>query len=163
MKDSSANRTALKWTLGAVAALLAALVAVAALVDANHFRAPLARFISARTGRDIRIDGSLKAHLLSLTPRLIAERVAIGNPPWMPPGRTAEIGTLSLSFELLPLFARAFVISRLELQGATLHLLRDAEGRANWQSHDPGKAPLEGPPLIRSLSIPNAHVQLDDA
>src|ERR1700688_4444717 len=106
MDDSSVNRTALKWTIRAVAVLLAAmavLVAAAALVDTNHFRAPLARFIAARTGRDIRIDGSLKAHLVSLTPRLIAERVAIGNPPWMLPGPTAEIGTLSLSFELLPL------------------------------------------------------------
>jgi uncharacterized protein involved in outer membrane biogenesis len=163
MKRASVYRTALKWTLGALAALLAVLVAVATLVDANHFRAPLARLITARTGRDIRIDGSLRAHLLSLTPRLIAQRVAIGNPPWMPPGPTAEIGTLSLCFELLPLFSRAFVISRLELEGATLHLLRDAEGRANWQAHEPGKAPLKGPPLIHSLSIPNAHVQLDDA
>jgi AsmA family protein len=166
MEDSPVNRTALKWSIRAVAAVLAAiaaLVAVAAFVDANHFRAPLARFIAARTGRDIRIDGSLKAHLLSLTPRLIAKRVAIGNPPWMPPGPTAEIGSLSLSFELLPFFSRAFVISRLEMEGATLHLLRDGEGRANWLAHEPGKAPPKGPPLIHSLSMPNAHVQLDDA
>lgn len=141
---------------------IAVLVAVS-MVDANKFRAPLARFIAARTGRYIRIDGSLKAHLLSLTPRLIAERVAIGNPPWMPPGPTAEIGTLSLSVELLPLFSRAFVIQRLELEAATLHLVRDSEGRANWQAHEPGKTPPKGPPLIHSLSIPNAHVDLDDA
>ena len=166
MNASSVTRTALKWTIRTLAVLfvgIGMLVAAVVLVDANHFRAPLARFVAARTGRDIRIDGPLKAHLLSFTPRLIAERVAIGNPPWMPAGATAEIGTISLSVELLPLFSHAFVIHRLELGAATLHLLRDSEGRANWQAHEPGKGPAKGPPLIHSLSIPNAHVELDDA
>jgi uncharacterized protein involved in outer membrane biogenesis len=129
---SARSRNALKWTLWMLATVIAAallLVAVAALVDANYFRAPLVRFIAARTGRDIRIDGALKAHLLSLTPRLTADRVTIGNPPWMPPGPTAEIDRLSLFVELLPLFSRSFNISRLEMDGATLHLARDAEGR----------------------------------
>jgi AsmA family protein len=138
-------------------------IAVVTLVDANYFRGPLTRFIAARTGRDIRIDGSLKAHLLSFTPRLVAERVAIGNPPWMPPGPTAEIGTLSLSFELLPLFSHSFVISRLDMNGAVLHFVRESDGRANWQAHAPGTTAAKGPPLIHSLSMPSAHVELDDA
>lgn len=116
VEGSAVTRRALKWTIRTLAvlfALVAVIIAAAALVDANWFRAPLIRFIEARTGRDIRIDGPLKAHLLSLTPRLTGERVTIGNPPWLPPGPTAEIDTLSLSFELLPLFSRSFVISRL--------------------------------------------------
>ena len=166
MDVSLHSRRALKWTLGTLAALIAAallVVAAAALVGANYFRAPLIRFIAARTGRDIRIDGALKAHLLSLTPRLTADRVTIGNPSWMPPGPTAEIGRLSLSFELLPLFSHSFNISRLEIDAATLHLARDADGRANWQAHDPANGPGKGPPLIYSLSLLNAHVELDDA
>src|SRR3984885_1497508 len=166
MDASLVNRNALRWAIWTLALLLAAvvvLIVTAGVVDANYFRAPLIRFIAARSGRDIRIDGSLKAHLLSFTPRLSADRVAIGNPPWMPPGPTAEIGRLSLSVELLPLFSRSFAISRLEIEGATLHLVRDSEGRANWQAHDPAKGPGKGPPLIYSLSMPNAHVELDDA
>jgi uncharacterized protein involved in outer membrane biogenesis len=166
VESTLVTRRALKWTIRTLAvlfALVAVIIAAAALVDANYFRGPLIRFIQARTGRNIRIDGPLKAHLLSLTPGLIGERVTIGNPHWMPPGPTAEIDKLSLSFELLPLFSRSFVISRLALEGSTLHLLRDSEGRANWQAHEPGTAEAKGPPLIRSLSIPNAHVELDDA
>ena len=166
MNGSSVSRKTLKWTLrtlGVLVATVAVVIAAAALVDANHFRAPLVRFIAARTGRQIRIDGSLKAHLLSLTPRLVAERVTIGNPPWMPAGTTAEIGRLSLSFELLPLFSRSFVISRLEMDASTLHLVRDSDGRANWQAHDTGMFGGKGPPLIHSLSMLKAHVELDDA
>jgi AsmA family protein len=157
---------ALKWTLRIFALLfvvIAGLVGAIAMVDANHFRGPLAHFIAARTGREIRIEGSLTAQLISLTPRLIAERVAIGNPPWMAPGPTAEVGRLSLSFELLPLFTHSFVIDRLETQTTTLHLARDSDGRANWQMHDPRERVGTGPPLIHSLLMPKTHVELDDA
>jgi uncharacterized protein involved in outer membrane biogenesis len=146
----------------ALFAIVALIILAAALVDANRFRGPLARYITAHTGRAFRIDGSLQAHLFSLRPRLVAERVAIGNPPWMPPGPTAEVGRLALSFELLPLFWHSFVISRLELEGSVLHLARDLEGRANWQAHKPGTVEPKGPPIIHSLSMPNAHVELND-
>src|SRR5476649_325526 len=115
----------LKWSLGTLAVLIvgiAVLVAAAALMDANHLRGFLIRTIQARTGRQIRIDGPLEVHLLSRTPSVTAEQVVIGNPPWMPAGSMAEIGRLSFSFDLLPLFSDSFVIRRLELQSAALHL-----------------------------------------
>jgi AsmA family protein len=168
MDGSLLTRRALKWTVGTLAVLLAVIVllaaAAAALADSNQFRAPFIRFIAARIGRPIRVEGALEAHLLSLTPRLIAEGVTIENPPWTPPGPTAEIAKLSLSFDLLPLFANSFVIRSLDAQGARLHLQRDSEGRANWQAHEPGSAAAAGgPPLMHSLSIPNARLELEDA
>jgi uncharacterized protein involved in outer membrane biogenesis len=166
MDGSLLTRQALKWTVRTLAVLIvviAALAAAAALVDAKHFRAPLIRLIAARTGRQIRIEGSLEVHLLSFTPQVLAERVTIGNPPWMPPGSTAEIGRLSLAFELLPLFADSYVIRRLEMESATLHLVRNSADRANWQWTEPGSAGGTGMPLIQSLSMPEAHVELDDA
>ena len=160
------KRKVLKWSLGTLAVLIvavAALIATAALMDANHLRGFLVRTIQARTGRQIRIDGPLEVHLLSRTPSVIAVQVTIGNPPWMPPGVTAEIGRLSFSFELFSLFSQSCVIRRLEMQNAALHLVRNSDGHANWQGHAPGSGRSTGPPLIHSLSVPNAQVQLDDA
>jgi len=166
MDGSLQTRRALKWTVGTLAlvlAVVALLAAAAALAQSNHFRALLIRFVAARIGRPLHIEGALEAHLLSLTPRLIAEGVTIDNPPWMPPGPTAEIAKLSLSFDLWPLFANSFVIRSLDARGATLHLQRNAEGRANWQAHEPGSAAAAGgPPLIHALSMPEAHLELDD-
>src|ERR1035438_433313 len=118
MDGSLLTRQALKWTVRTLAVLIvviAALAAAAALVDAKHFRAPLIRLIAARTGRQIRIEGSLEVHLLSSPPRVFPDRVTIGTPPWMPPGSTAEIGRLSLAFELLPLFADSYALPRLSI------------------------------------------------
>lgn len=158
------TRKRLKWAACTVAALFTVMVvlAAAAVLYASHSRGLLIRYLAACTGRQIRIEGRFSAHLFSLNPRLVAQRVTVGNPPWTPAGTTAEIERVSLVLAL-PLFHRPFVIRRLEIEGARLHLVRDAAGRANWQWADPGQRAGEGPPLIRSLWVPNAHVDLEDA
>jgi AsmA family protein len=74
----------------------------------------------------------------------------------------AEIGKVSLVFHM-PGFHDGFGVDKLELQTVALHLVRDSAGRANWQLADPSTGVAKGLPLIRSLSMPNAHVELDDA
>ena len=154
-----------KWpvvSLAALAALISAAALLAAAVDAGYFRSTLVHALAARSGRQIQVEGSWQVRLFSLHPRLTAERITIDNPPWMPPGQMAEIGKVSLVFHL-PGFHQGFGVDRLELLTVSLHLVRDSAGRANWQLVDPGKGVGKGLPLIRSLSMPNARVQLDDA
>jgi AsmA family protein len=50
------------------------------------------------------------------------------------------------------------------VEAATLHLIRDSTGRANWQLHDPAKMKVNrNSSIIRTLSMLNAHVVLEDA
>jgi uncharacterized protein involved in outer membrane biogenesis len=105
----------------------------------------------------------LQAHLFSLEPRVVAENVIIGNPPWTPPGVTAQIGRISAVLRLPGLRHSGGIIG-LDVEAATLHLIRDSTGRANWQLHDPAKTKVNrNSSIIRSLSMQNAHVTLDDA
>ncbi len=164
MTGSTTSRRVLQGslaTLAVVFVVIGVLAAAVALLDGNFLRGPLTGFIARHTGRDIRIDGPLSAHLLSLHPRLSAERVTIGNPPWTPPGTMAAIGRLEVVFDL-PLFGHSFAIQRLDLADADLQLRRDATGHANWILQPPGILPGKGPPIIHSLSLPAAHVALDD-
>ena len=48
------------------------------------------------------------------------------------------------------------------MEAATFHLARDSAGRANWQLTEPGRSDNTDLPIIRVLSIPNAHFLLDD-
>jgi uncharacterized protein involved in outer membrane biogenesis len=164
MNASPTARRALKALLGTLAAVLVLLgvfVLGLALLDANHLRAPLIRSLASHTGRVFRIDGPLHAHLLSLHPSFVAEHVTIGNPPWSPAGNIAEIDKLTVEFEF-PSLSHDLVISKLELQGASLHLQRDAAGHANWLWKAPGILPRKGLPIIHSLSAPALHLQVDD-
>jgi AsmA family protein len=164
MKGSPTTHRILKGSLAALAilaGLLAVLATALALVDGNHLRGPIADYLSKRYGRQIRIDGELQTHLLSLHPGFVAERVTIGNPRWIPPGTMASIDRLSVVLDL-PLFGQTYAWRKLEMEGADLHLRRDADGHANWLWLPPGILPGKGIPPIYSLSIPDAHVSLDD-
>ncbi|MFL6600272.1 MAG: AsmA family protein [Steroidobacteraceae bacterium] len=164
MEASWDARGWLKLTLRMLAFLVAllAVLGAAVLLFSNHLRGPVIRYLQTHSGRQLRVDGRFDVHLLSLHPRIDAERVTIGNPPWTSSGITAQIGHLSLTFDWSALALPRWGIRRLEMEQATLHLSRDENLRANWQVHDPANGLGSGPPLIRSLSMPNARVQLDD-
>ena len=154
-----------RWLVGlavAVAIVVAAVAGFAAAVQAGFLRNTFLHLVSVRAGRPITVDGALRIELLSWTPSITAERVVIGNPHWMPPGRMAEIGSLSLVFEV-PRRHHRFGVDSLSMNSASLHLVRDALGRANWQWSDP-TVPYANTKLaiVRSLTVPHAHVTLED-
>src|ERR1700722_1242128 len=136
MNASLAVRRTLIGTAGTLAVLIVLAAALAAAVDAGRFRGPMIRYVARHTGRQISVEGGFEAHVLSFHPRVIAEHVAIGNPPWMPSGPTAEIGRLSKTIDL-PGFGRPLGIEKLEMEAVTLHLVRDSTGHANWQWTNP--------------------------
>ena len=161
MKSRLIIRRVLASTAVAVAAVLVVLALLCAALDAGYLHRPFIHWVIARAGRSIQI-GTLQTHLLSLEPRVSAGQVSIGNPPWTPAGITAEIDKIECVFQI-PGFGHGFGFLRLEMGDAKLHLLRDSRGRANWQRTDPDKGPQGDLPLIRSLAMRGAQVELDDA
>jgi AsmA family protein len=154
-----------RWIIGTAAVIaisIAAAVGFAGAVQAGFFRGTFLHFVSARAGRTITVEGALRIKIFSLTPSITAERVAIGNPGWMPPGRMAEIGELVLVFEM-PRFRHRFGVESLAMNSAVLHLARDAQGRANWQWRDPALPKTDKKlAIVRSLAVPQVQVTLDD-
>jgi AsmA family protein len=156
----------LRGALIVLAAILAVSVAAAlgfaAAADAGRLRGVLVRLIAGQVGRPVEVAGSLEAHLLSRHPRITATHVTVGNPAWVAPGRTAEIGELSL-VAAWPGFRRPFGVTSVTLRSATLHLMRDAAGHANWQWINPDENPgATDFTIVRRVSIETAHVNLDD-
>ncbi|HXP71289.1 MAG TPA: AsmA family protein [Candidatus Dormibacteraeota bacterium] len=92
----------------------------------------------------------------------MAERVTIGSPPWASHGNTAEVGKITVVFAA-PRLGQALVIERLQIEDATLHLFRDVTGHANWQLRNPDQNAPRALIVIRSLSMTDAHVLLEDA
>jgi uncharacterized protein involved in outer membrane biogenesis len=163
MNSSRVICRSLGWTAAVLAAAVLLTGGLAVAIDLGYGRTLLVRYIASRAGRPIEVKGVLRTQLLSLRPRLIAEQVTIGNPPWVPAGTIARVGRLSAVFKL-PGFDHPGGIIELELQSASLNLARDALGRANWQVTDPAKGRVEkNSPIIRVLSMPGAQVVLADA
>jgi AsmA family protein len=162
MNGASVVRRGLKWVIGALLALIALALLFAAALDAGYFHGPLVKFLAADAQRPIRVDGPLRLRLFSRHPRLVAERVTIGNPSWTPPGIAVQADKISVLFET-PRFGRYFDIASLDIEGATLHMFRDVPGHANWQLKNPDKVVPPGLPIIHALSVVDAHVFIEDA
>jgi AsmA family protein len=131
-------------------------------LDAGYFRAPFVAYLRAHFDRTIRIDGSLQLQLWSVHPRIVAQQVTIGNPSWVAAGDMARIERLTVVFDgYRP--GHDAILESISMDGATLHLLRDAAGHANWQRFNPDSGAVgKGLPLIRELSANDAHLLLDD-
>ena len=153
----------LTWTVAVLMAFAVVAAGLLATADVGLGRLLLIRYFSARIHRPIRVAGALHARLLSLHPRLVAEHVSIANPPWMPPGVVADVGQLTAVLKL-PGIGHPGGIVAMALKDATLYLVRDARGHANWQLLDPDHPQNDSDlPILRSLSMPHAHVVLGDA
>ncbi|HEY6621247.1 MAG TPA: AsmA family protein [Steroidobacteraceae bacterium] len=162
MNASQRLRRGFVW-VGLTLLGLAALGLLAAVaLDAGYLRGPLLKILAAYIDRPIRVEGSLRLRILSHSPRLVAERVVIGNPAWTPPGSTATLGRVTVAFAPAHL-GQELIIDRLQIDDATLHLLRDTAGHATWQLRNPDRNAPRAMIMIRSLSMMDAHVLLDDA
>lgn len=145
------ERLALYWLSGLIGGLILAIVVILNVFDWNMLRGPIARFASAATHRSVRIDGDLKVHLLTLTPRVSVSGLKVGQPAWNGRGDMAAIDQVVVEAELLPLLTGRIVMPLVDLDHPVLNLKRDASGRANWDLGDktaPSK-PFKLPPIQR--------------
>jgi len=162
MTGVSVLRRGLTWLLGALLGLILIALLLGIALDAGYFHGPLVKWLAADAQREIRVDGPLQLHLFSRNPRLTAERVTIGSPPWTPPGIAVQADKITVVFEA-PRFGRLFEIATLQIEGATLHMFRDVPGHANWQLKNPDEAISPGLPITHAVSMVDAHVLLEDA
>jgi AsmA family protein len=147
----------------AAAVLLLVIATVAGVLtawNADLLRSSFIRFVSWQSGRAIDVRGALHLHLLTRSPRIEAEQVIIGNPPWTMPGITAEVAKLTVTFA--PLLSHQSGLSLLKIDNAQLHFTRDRAGHANWQRVDPDRSPGGPLPMIRALELTHAHLTLTD-
>jgi uncharacterized protein involved in outer membrane biogenesis len=158
------SRKALLWTGGVVAVLVAAVALFLILFDWNYLRGPISKFASARTGREIAIEGNLDVKLWSLQPSATVEKIRIGNPAWAGRGRMAEIEKFYVQIKALPLLRGQVMILALELDKPNLSLIRDRQDRANWDFSNGKKKsePFRMPP-VRRFVIDDGHLAFADA
>lgn len=143
--------------------LLLVVVSVAGVLlawNAGLLRPSFLRFVSWQAGRPVEVRGALRVHLLARSPRIEAEQVIIGNPPWTEPGTMAEIAKLTVTFA--PLLSHQSGLRLLKVDTAQLYFMRDREGRANWQRVDPATSSGGPLPMITELELTHTHLMLTD-
>lgn len=155
-----ARRPAVRMAI-AVGCVASVVMAIALALQIGWLREPVIRLLAKRADRQIQVNGPFRFELFARYPRIVADGVVIGNPPWMPAGTAATVGRMILEVQWSSLTG-PLTIRSLVLERASLQLLRNPAGQANWQWRDSLQGASGTVPLIHALSMRDARLSLID-
>jgi hypothetical protein len=155
------------WAAAIAGAAAIAIILFLYLFNWNTLRSPVAREITARTGRAASIDGDLKVHLFSWTPTAEINGFTLKNPPWADRHLMFAAKQITLSVNLGRLLRGQIVIPQLKLVEPVMNLERDSTGRASWELGSKAGTPNGNKqpsniPTIQSLVIQDGKLQVYD-
>jgi AsmA family/AsmA-like C-terminal region len=149
-RNARRNPGFLRWlALGLAVAIVAAAVLLP-LININRYHRSIAESLSRSLGRPIHM-GSAKLQLLprpglAISDFVVEEDPAFGAEPLL------RAPSVTVSLRLMSLWRGPLEVSRIDLDSASLNLVRDPAGRWNF-----------GPLLIQAARIPNAPTALRHA
>jgi len=115
--------------------VLVALALGLAVFDWNWFRGPLGHLVSAATGREFRIDGTLDVDYFPL--QVHATHLYFANARWSDEPAMARVDRLDMRVRFWPLLLGHVVLPEISLDAPWLRLERNAAGAGNWQFGQP--------------------------
>ncbi len=128
--------------IGAVVALLLiVLLAAVAVLNSNLLRPTIEHAITGKTGRETKISGDVRVHLLSWTPSLEINDMTIKNPSWADKPIMFSADRVKVSVSLGRLLRGQIVLPELSLTKPLIDLERDKGGRASWEFGAKGEPP----------------------
>jgi uncharacterized protein involved in outer membrane biogenesis len=124
-------RRALQWIRWPAAAVLLCVGLLLLLADWNWLREPIARRVSAATGRTFAIHGDLEVRL-ALRPQVVAHDVVLANADWSLQPVMAQVERVEFRIDLLALLAGRIDLPELRLSRPRLALETHRSGATNW-------------------------------
>jgi AsmA protein len=122
---------ALKW-IGGVVLLLLVSLALFVMFGLHLLRGPIERAVTEATGRELRIEGDLRAVWDWVHPRFRAEHVSFANPDWAADRHLFRARAIEGSISVLPLLAGRVVVPGLHLEQPEVSLELTPDGRKSW-------------------------------
>lgn len=149
--------------LGLTVLVGGAVVSLEQHLNSSGFKAELEELLTSELGRPVHIDGRLKIRLfpaigLQVSSLFIPQLEGYGDDPLL------SVDSASLSLSLLPLVSGRLEFGTVRLDSITLRLVRDSDGRGNWQGlakEVPSRSP-EQEFSVRRIIMQNAAVIFTD-
>ncbi len=158
--------------LGGLIALLAlVLIGVRLFVNPTDYKGRIEKAVKDQTGRVLDLPGDIK---LSVFPWIALELgpASLSNPAGYPAEPFLRVKHMALHVRLLPLLRKELNVGRIDIDGLDLRLLKNAQGKGNWEDfggkETPTPAPASGSssiPALRDLSgvtIENSRISYQD-
>lgn len=100
-------------------------------INSDALKARAVALIAESTGRELTVDGKIS---LSLFPRiaLTTGPARISNPPEFSGNEFASVESIRASLDLKELFSKNIRITSLQMDGLSVHLQKNKDGKGNW-------------------------------
>lgn len=146
------------WAIGIV--LLISVVI--GLFPWQLLRGTIERRAGERFGRPVTIGAMTREDGFGFHPRVAFRDIRIPQAAWAGTGDLARVRAVSVTFSVWPLLIGRFSPRDLTAEGIQLALVRDANGRVNWQK-DGESGRGNGRPDLSGLTIRDAVISYADA
>jgi uncharacterized protein involved in outer membrane biogenesis len=148
-------------------AILAALLSFAVLAIAAFpfglFKDTIRERIETQLGTGVSIGLVERREFLSLTPTVVIHDIAIRQPSWAGRGDMLRANSIETKVPMLPLaMGNGWKPESIIAQGLVLSLVRDANGRANWEGKKRSQSDGDKGKGLSGLIIPNGRISLRD-
>ena len=120
------------YALGAVVVLSVSVVAAfVVFLNTANFKPYVEKAVKEKTGRTLLINGDFDVQL-ALSPKIVMKNVNIANPEGAVDPYMATADSIEVTVSLLPLLKKELVVKEFVLQGMSLNLYTDKDGKNNW-------------------------------
>ena len=159
-------RRALLGSLVFLTVLMTGLGVFVFTADLGVLKPQLERWVSERTGRELRIDGTLLIELGG-TSRVRAEGLRFENAAWAGEAAMLELGVLHLQFDLWSILTDRFIVEFIEIDDAHIRLVRSDEHGSNLtlgvREESDGASKDGFGVLLEQLDIDNVELSYESA
>ncbi|MEO9131897.1 MAG: AsmA family protein [Sphingomonas sp.] len=148
---------------GVLAALIVIGLVVLAMMPWGAFKPSMERGLSDRFGRPVTIGAIDRVDSFSFTPTVEIHTLRIPQAEWAGTGDLARIDRVRVRFSAFQLLFGRFRPGTIDIDGAHLVLVRDADRRENWRKPGDEKGGGGGPLTLKGLRIANSMIVYRDA
>ena len=119
--------------IGAVILLgLVSLIGLVVFVNPNDLKPQISQAVTKFTGRQLQLGGDIQWSIFPWL-GLQLNDAKLTNSPGFGNNSFAQIKKLDIQVRLLPLLHKQLEIGKLQVNGLTLHLVKNAKGQVNWE------------------------------
>lgn len=153
----------LHWAVGGSVGLALLLLVILAAFPWGSFKSTLENRLSARFGRPVTIGRVERLDSITFHPLIAIEDLRVPQPGWAGTGNLARISVARMRFSAWSLLTGHFSPEAIEVRGARLTLIRDAQGRENWRQFRSDRGGNGGAAALQGLKITDALIIYRDA
>ena len=159
---SNHHMRALKWIGGTVLVLFVVL-ALFFTFGLHLLKGPITDGVTKATGRELVIEGDLRAVWSWVHPRIRAEGVRFANADWGKADYLVNADVIEATISVLPLLRGRVVLPEVHLEGAELSLEQDMDGRKNWIMEDEAEPKEESRFFVKRVTVSEGRLYWEDA